>query len=251
MQGRLHAKQSELVPLSSARDSAAAARDIKQSELDLLTKGSRDIEAQQEEASASLQQAKQDVKERKRELSALSKRRDELRTAVPRLEKKSGKLQQEQGPLDEAVSAQRVKLEEKREASKQTTTQNRVLEALKEQARRGRVHGFHGRLGSLGAIDDKYDVAVTTACGALNHLVVETVEQGQWCVEFLRKHKVGRATFIILEKIQHVAERAARRFDGPVPRLYDLVRVKVGLCGGGGGARGVCCLLWVLGGGKC
>ncbi|EGD82304.1 Smc4l1 protein [Salpingoeca rosetta] len=226
VQQRLHEKQEALVPLSSARDNAAAAYDIKKSERDLLTKGARDIEAQLQEATEGLAHARATLKERKGELVTLAARKKKLEAEVPAAEKQLRVLAKNQGPLDDEVSTRRMKLEERRSASQAQHTTNRVLEALKERARRGKITGFHGRLGSLGAIDDKYDCAVTTACGALNHLVVDTVEQGQQCVEFLRKHNVGRATFIILEKIQHLAAQADKPFNAPAPRLYDLIRVK-------------------------
>lgn len=82
-----------------------------------------------------------------------------------------------------------------------------------------------GRLGDLGVIDDKYDVAITTACGALNNLVVDTVEQGQACIEHLRKGNVGRASFMVLEKLP---PRDLTRIETPenVPRLFDLIKPK-------------------------
>lgn len=82
-----------------------------------------------------------------------------------------------------------------------------------------------GRLGDLGVIDDKYDVAVTTACGALNNLVVDTVEQGQACIEHLRKGNVGRASFMVLEKLP---PRDLGRIETPenVARLFDLIKPK-------------------------
>jgi structural maintenance of chromosome 4 len=80
-------------------------------------------------------------------------------------------------------------------------------------------------LGDLGVIDDKYDVAVTTACGSLNNLVVDTVEQGQACIEHLRKGNVGRASFMVLEKLP---PRDLNPIETPenVPRLFDLIKPK-------------------------
>ena len=43
----------------------------------------------------------------------------------------------------------------------------------------GRLPGLCGRLGDLGTIDDKYDVAVSTACSALNNIVCEDFETAQ------------------------------------------------------------------------
>lgn len=82
-----------------------------------------------------------------------------------------------------------------------------------------------GRLGDLGVIDDKYDVAVTTACPALNNLVVDTVEQGQACIEHLRRGNVGRASFMVLEKLP---PRDLNAIETPenVPRLFDLIKPK-------------------------
>jgi structural maintenance of chromosome 4 len=85
---------------------------------------------------------------------------------------------------------------------------------------------FKGRLGSLGTIPDKYDVAVSTACGALNNLVVDTVEQGQSCIEYLRKQNVGRASFMVLEKLPPTNSIEKITTPENVPRLFDLIKPK-------------------------
>jgi structural maintenance of chromosome 4 len=83
-----------------------------------------------------------------------------------------------------------------------------------------------GRLGSLGTIPDKYDIAVSTACGALNNMVVDTVAQGQVCTEFLRKQNIGPASFMVLEKLP--TDTFNERVVTPegVPRLFDLIKPK-------------------------
>jgi structural maintenance of chromosome 4 len=79
----------------------------------------------------------------------------------------------------------------------------------------------------LGTIPDEYDVAVTTAAGGLNNMVVDTVEQAQACIEHLRKYNVGRAQFYILEKL-NVNARSMERIQTPnnTPRLFDLITMK-------------------------
>jgi structural maintenance of chromosome 4 len=78
----------------------------------------------------------------------------------------------------------------------------------------------------LGTIPDKYDVAVSTACGALNSLVVDTVEQGQSCIEYLRKQNVGRASFMVLEKLSSTGSLEKIATPENVPRLFDLIKPK-------------------------
>jgi structural maintenance of chromosome 4 len=80
-------------------------------------------------------------------------------------------------------------------------------------------------LGDLGIIDDKYDVAVTTACGALNNLVVDTVEQGQACIEVLRRGNIGRASIMVLDKLPSRNLSPIETPEG-VPRLFDLIQPK-------------------------
>lgn len=63
----------------------------------------------------------------------------------------------------------------------------------------------------MGAIDDKFDVAISTACGALDHIVVDTINTAQKCVEFLKKSNVGSATFIGLEKMQRWVEHTKKK----------------------------------------
>ena len=85
-----------------------------------------------------------------------------------------------------------------------------------------------GRLGDLGAVDAKYDVAVSTACGALDYVVVETTADAQACVAHLRAHNLGVATFLILEKQKalegRMREAKAAAAKEKVVRLMDLIR---------------------------
>lgn len=45
---------------------------------------------------------------------------------------------------------------------------------------------------------------MSTACGPLDNIVVDTVETGKDCVEALKKYNIGRATFIALNKQEHL-----------------------------------------------
>ena len=58
--------------------------------------------------------------------------------------------------------------------------------------------------GDLGAIDDKYDVAISTACGALDNIVCDSIDTAQRCISFLKQSNIGSATFIGLDKVHLV-----------------------------------------------
>jgi len=52
-----------------------------------------------------------------------------------------------------------------------------------------------------GIVDTAYDVAVSTAAGALDALVTDTTEGAERCVKFLRDHQLGTATFLMLDRL--------------------------------------------------
>lgn len=64
--------------------------------------------------------------------------------------------------------------------------------------------------GDLGAIDDKYDVAISSSCGALDHIVVDTIDTAQACVNFLKAGGIGAATFIALDKVSATLGKTKR-----------------------------------------
>lgn len=69
---------------------------------------------------------------------------------------------------------------------------------------------------------------MSTACGPLDNIVVDTVATAQACITYLRQHDIGRATFIALEKQQRFLARCSRKIQTPenVHRLFDLIKVE-------------------------
>jgi structural maintenance of chromosome 4 len=122
-----------------------------------------------------------------------------------------------------------AKISEVKDSHNEKNQKSHLLESLLKAQNEGRLQGIYGRLGDLGTIDSKYDIAVTTACSYLDSIVVESVDHSQKCIEFLRKNNLGRATTIILEKIGWVTRELDKGFRAPnnnCERLFDLVKPK-------------------------
>ncbi|KAG6003094.1 hypothetical protein E4U21_002397 [Claviceps maximensis] len=134
-------------------------------------------------------------------------------------------LAEQEPKMRAKVSNCRQKADEARSSLASTQARGNVLAALMRMKESGRIDGFHGRLGNLGIIDQKYDVAVSTACSALDNFVTETVESGQQCIEYLRKNNLGRGNFICLDKLR-ARELSPIKTPENVPRLFDLVKAK-------------------------
>lgn len=109
-----------------------------------------------------------------------------------------------------------------------TETSNKIITALNKLQDQGRISGFYGRLGDLGVIDNKYDVAVSTAAPRLNDIVVQTVDCAQKCIEYMRSNRLGYSRFILLEKLPNFENAMNRDFSKILPpnshRLFDLIK---------------------------
>lgn len=95
-------------------------------------------------------------------------------------------------------------IEAKRSDASANSSNTAVLNSLMDEKKSKRIPGILGRLGDLGGIDQRYDVAISTCCPQLDNIVVDTVETAQQCIGFLRDNNMSRATFLALDKQQHL-----------------------------------------------
>jgi len=66
-----------------------------------------------------------------------------------------------------------------------------------------KLRGVHGVVRDLISVPDKYAVAIEITAGRhLNDIVVESDEVASYCIEYLKREKIGRATFLPLNKIR-------------------------------------------------
>ncbi|KAF2717864.1 RecF/RecN/SMC protein [Polychaeton citri CBS 116435] len=218
-------RQRQLEPWNAKINEKRSAMAVSQSELEIL--------CEQENAGAvaiaEAQQRITDISEqRQSKASELEDCTQARKTAGKELARLSNQIEQLNGleqSLKAKLSSARQKADEARSSFSNTQSQSNVLSGLWRLKESGRIEGFHGRLGNLGAIDQKYDVAISTACPSLENLVVDTVEVGQQCIEYLRKNNLGRANFILLDRLP---QRDLSHIQTPenVPRLFDLVKSK-------------------------
>lgn len=214
--------QRELSPWKdklAAKDSEIS---VAKSELELLKEQESAAERAVKEAQKYGQDVMEQGQQKEQELATVQA---ELENIVGQIERGTAKCQKSETEVND-LKAELNEVREKVDAVKdrlmQTKSQNRVLAGLSRLSKSGRLKGFRGRLGDLGYIDPKYDVAVSTACAALDNMVVDTVESGQECIEYLRKNNLGRARFILLNQ-QSQRDFSPIQTPENVPRLFDLI----------------------------
>uniref|UniRef100_A0A1A9VZJ6 Structural maintenance of chromosomes protein n=1 Tax=Glossina brevipalpis TaxID=37001 RepID=A0A1A9VZJ6_9MUSC len=141
--------------------------------------------------------------------------------------KSSRELQQAEQDITTLLMPIRRKINEAITINREMPSyQNTAVDFLINKKIKG-IHGILGRLGDLGTIDHKYDVAISTACDSLDSIIVDTEETTEKCIEYLKLSNLGTASFISLEKVKYLESHSAP-FPTPenVPRLYDLLHVK-------------------------
>ncbi|XP_078734648.1 structural maintenance of chromosomes protein 4 isoform X1 [Lampetra fluviatilis] len=227
LQEEKEVKQQELLSLSKEVNERRSRMEVAQSELDLYM-------SRHTSALAALNETKQALTSTTEGLCGRRENIRKLEATIPSTEKELAQAQQELeklAPLENAARAEVRALRQKTEEAKSSLcasrSRNKVLQLLMDQKNKGSLPGIYGRLGDLGAIEEKYDVAISSCCSALDNIVVDTMDTAQACVTYLKTNNIGSATFIGLDKMRVWQGTMKKSVQGPegVLRLFDLVRV--------------------------
>ncbi|KAI8848749.1 RecF/RecN/SMC [Chytridium lagenaria] len=206
-------KQQELEPWTEKINAKKSGIEVAESELALLEqraslsdKTIKEAEERIEGFTAALQE----------KIGLLSEQKKNLRSTKPKYEeiqKQIAALNSEES-LRSSLQASRKKLSDLREQRQSFMSRGKVLSEIMNLKESGQVNGICGRLGDLGVIDERFDVAVTTA-----------FKSGEACLAYLKKNNLGRATFLCLDKIRAYDTSP---IDTPADskRLFDLIKIK-------------------------
>ncbi|PYI32289.1 hypothetical protein BP00DRAFT_369355 [Aspergillus indologenus CBS 114.80] len=222
---QITAKQKSLEPWDEKINKKLSAVAVAQSELDILRERSNAGTVLLEEAQSKISSIEETLATKENDLEERKAQKATLEEEVAKLKHDLKKYAQREPEVRAHVSSARQRAEEARASLASTQNRGSVLSGLMRLKESGRIEGFHGRLGNLGMIDEKFDVAISTACPALDNMVVDTVEVGQQCIDYLRKNNLGRANFILLDRLPR---RDMSKVSTPekVHRLFDLVKPK-------------------------
>lgn len=218
-------KQKSLEPWKERINEKLSSIAVTQSELDILRERASADDVALEEVQERMRTLQETKKSKEAELKNLKASKAQIEKDAARTQTNVSKSAKNEPTLRSQLSGARQKADEARASLSSSQSQGNVLNGLMRLKESGRIEGFHGRLGNLGTIDQQYDVAISTACPSLENLVVDSVEVGQQCIDYLRKTNLGRANFILLDRL---ARRDLSAIDTPegVPRLFDLVKPK-------------------------
>ena len=104
---------------------------------------------------------------------------------------------------------------------------SKAVKLVMGEAGRGQLRGIHGPVAGLLHVPDRYTVAIETALGgAMQHIVVESEEDGKAAISCLKRRDGGRSTFLPLSAIRpaEFRDQGARQEPGFVGLGDELVQ---------------------------
>lgn len=223
----MEAKQKELIPLRRDVNATKQDVDVTQSELRIFNDKVSNATAKHAEATKALGDGRQTLAGLQQQLKEHDKHIANAQKRLPQLQRELQQCVADEDKAGAERQALRCRVEEGKSALAMNQSRGAVLDALLKAKKRGVLPGIIGRLGDLGAIDKKYDVAVSTAAPALQYVLVDTADTAMKCAQFLRDGQLGRAMFVILEKMDRARVDMSNPFTPPAgaQRLFDLIQV--------------------------
>ncbi|KAA0004782.1 MAG: chromosome segregation protein SMC [Thermoplasmata archaeon] len=152
----------------------------------------KDINWQIEEYQKNFKEKNKELKVLEKKLFEKKKKEAELTEELTGLEKTILKLQREQSKLQAEYDVLQSM------QSKYNRAVNEVLKARDNKM----LTGVHGTIAELATVDEKYKTAIEIAAGSrMQSIVVDNDNVAAEAIKFLQKEKLGRATFLPLNKM--------------------------------------------------
>jgi len=145
----------------------------------------KELRTSTKETGKSLQKLQQEFHEKRAEEAKLAREQAELQTAILSLTRQYAQLKAE---ADVAENMKRG----------YTSAVSAILECRET----GSIKGIHGTVAQLAHVESQYETAIVTSAGArMQAIIVDDDTVAAQCIDYLKKRKIGRATFLPLTKM--------------------------------------------------
>jgi chromosome segregation protein len=123
--------------------------------------------------------------DKKKNESEFTEQLADIENAIRRLQLEQSKLQAEFDALESV-----------------NNKYNRAVNEIIRERNNGNLKGIHGTIAELAQVEKKYETAINVAAGQrMQSIVVDNDEVAAKAIKFLQKQKLGRATFLPLNKM--------------------------------------------------
>lgn len=171
-----------------------------------------------EDLTESIRHAAEQIRHQKEKLLELLKERSESDNTLNGMRLNQNKLKSD---IQFKTSRVRTLREMEQNLEGYNRSVREVLQACQESPEFGK--GIHGALAQLIKVDRKYEAAIEITLGStLQNIITQREEDAKKAIEYLKKNKLGRATFLPISSVN------GRSFEG---NILGKVKQSAGFCG--------------------
>ena len=161
------------------------------------------LEARVQEAGDSFKAVTEELEKAKEERDGLSNIITGYEMRLQSRKKKAADAEQKQVNLKMQENNLNSRIHMLSEMEKMYEGYSKAVKVVMSDAERGTLRGIHGPVAGLIQVPDQYAVAIETALGgAMQHIVVDSEEDGKAAIQYLKRRDAGRATFLPLTAIR-------------------------------------------------
>ncbi len=219
---RLDARRRDLEAAKAEKNDLQREQDRLLDEARRRSNEQRETEAEIEAATDRIPDLEADIEDLAIELEKAETNRETISEVVEDLKTEKRRLQSDLEDVEDelnAVQQEYAELEAKAGQSGDTSYGRAVTTILNAG-----VDGVHGTVAQLGSVSGEYATACETAAGGrLAHVVVDDDAVGQRCIEYLKSHNAGRATFLPITEMDQRSLPPLPGRAGVVDFAYNLV----------------------------
>src|SRR6266540_877355 len=145
----------------------------------------KELRSTTKESGKGLQKLQQEFHDKRTEEAKLARDQADLQTAILSLTRQYAQLRAE---ADVAENMKRG--------------YTAAVSAILDTRKTGSIKGIHGTVAQLAHVEPQYETAIVTAAGArMQAIIVDDDSVAATCIDYLKKRKIGRATFLPLNKM--------------------------------------------------
>lgn len=145
----------------------------------------KELKSRTKESGKNLQKLQQEFHQKRNEEAKLSKEQTELQQAILTLTRQYAQLKAEADVAENLRKGYTA-----------------AVSAILECRDTGTIKGIHGTVAQLAHVEPQYETAIVTAAGSrMQAIIVDDDGVAAECIDYLKKRKIGRATFLPLNKM--------------------------------------------------
>lgn len=168
-----------------------------------------------------------ELSSKKEELSLVESKIQEYNNLLAKNADELNNLKVDNDKLNQEVMTMQSKLTYLINLEKENEGYFKSVKSTLSYSKLNNLNKVYGTLASLISTDEKYEHALEIALGGfLQNIVVEDEKQAKQLIEYLKKDKIGRVTFLPLSSIKRVQDGNIKlsKFDGVIGKAVDLIK---------------------------